>query len=84
VFSQNQLPTDMPEVVVPAAKIGILNLLVQAGLAPSTSEARRLVQAGAVKLDDEKVADFRLEIEPKDGLVIRSGKRGFARLKLET
>jgi tyrosyl-tRNA synthetase len=84
VFSQNQLPTDMSEVVLPAEKIGILNLLVKAGLAPSTSEARRLVQAGAVKLDDEKVADFRLEIEPKDGLVIRSGKRGFARLKLET
>lgn len=82
VFSQNQLPADISEVVVPAAKIGILNLMVQAGLAPSTSEARRLVQAGAVKLDDEKVADVRLEIEPKDGVVIRSGKRGFAKIKV--
>ena len=43
VFSQNQLPTDIPEVVVPAEKIGILTLMVKAGLAPSTSEARRLV-----------------------------------------
>ena len=67
---------------MPAAKIGILNLMVKAGLAPSTSEARRLVQAGAVKLDEEKVADFRLEIEPKDGVVIRSGKRGFAKIKV--
>ncbi|HAL91892.1 MAG TPA: tyrosine--tRNA ligase, partial [Verrucomicrobia bacterium] len=48
----------------------------------STSEARRLVQAGAVKIGDDKVSDFRLEIEPKDGLVIRSGKRGFAKVKL--
>jgi tyrosyl-tRNA synthetase len=82
VFSQNQLPTDIPDVAVPAAKIGILTLMVKAGLAPSTSEARRLVQAGAVKLDDEKVADVRLEIEPKDGVVIRSGKRGFAKIKV--
>ena len=82
VFSQNQLPTDIPEVVVPAAKIGILNLMVKAGLAPSTSEARRLVQAGAVKIGDDKVADVRLEIEPQDGVVIRSGKRGFAKIKV--
>ncbi|HRT05769.1 MAG TPA: tyrosine--tRNA ligase [Kiritimatiellia bacterium] len=82
VFSQNQLPADIPEVVVPAAKIGILNLMVKAGLAPSTSEARRLVQAGAVKIGEDKVADFRLEIEPKDGVVIRSGKRGFAKIKV--
>ena len=82
VFSQNQLPTDIPEVVVPAGKIGILTLMVKAGLAPSTSEARRLVQAGAVKLDEEKIADVRLEIAPKTGVVIRSGKRGFAKIKI--
>ena len=82
VFSQNQLPTDIPEVVVPAAKIGILNLMVKAGLAPSTSEARRLVQAGAVHLGADKVSDVRLEIQPKAGLVIRSGKRGFAQIKI--
>jgi len=82
VFSQNQLPTDIPEVVVSAGKIGILTLMVKAGLAPSTSEARRLVQAGAVKLDEEKIADVRLEIEPKTGVVIRSGKRGFAKIKI--
>ncbi|HOO20670.1 MAG TPA: S4 domain-containing protein, partial [Kiritimatiellia bacterium] len=82
VFSQNQLPADIPEVVVPAATIGLLTLMVKAGLAASTSEARRLVQAGAVKIGDDKATDFRLEIEPKDGVVIRSGKRGFAKIKI--
>jgi tyrosyl-tRNA synthetase len=81
VFAQHELPTDIPEVVLPAGKIGILHLMVKAGLALSTSEARRLVQAGAVKLGDDKVSDFRLEIEPADGLVIRSGKRGFAKIR---
>jgi tyrosyl-tRNA synthetase len=82
VFSQNQLPTDMPEVMVPADKIGILNLMVKAGLAPSTSEARRLIQAGAVKIGEDKVSDVRLEIQPQDGLILRSGKRGFAKIKV--
>ena len=82
VFSQNQLPTDIPAVVVPAEKIGILNLMVKAGLAPSTSEARRLVQAGAVHVGADKVADFRLEILPQDGMILRSGKRGFAKIKV--
>jgi len=82
VFSKNQLPTDIPEVTVSADPIGILTLMVQAGLAPSTSEARRLVKAGAVKIDDEKVTDFRFEVQPKDGLIVKSGKRGFAKIKL--
>lgn len=81
VFSQNQLPADIPEVALPSGPIGILHLLVKAGLAPSTSEARRLVQAGAVRLDDDKITDFRAEIKPRDGLVVRSGKRGFAKIK---
>ena len=83
VFAQHQLPTDIPSVTVPAEKIGLLHLMVRAGLAPSTSEARRLVQAGAVRVGDEKISDFRTEIEPREGLVIRSGKRGFAKIKLD-
>ena len=82
VFSQDQLPADILEVVVPAGRIGLLTLMVKAGLAPSTSEARRLVQAGAVKVGETRVADVRLVLEPQDGLVIRSGKRGFARIKV--
>ena len=83
VFSQDQLPADIPEIVVPAGRIGLLTLMVKAGLAPSTSEARRLVQAGAVRVGEDKVSDVRLEIEPRDGVVIRSGKRGFARIKVD-
>jgi len=83
VFSKNQLPTDIPEVVLSAEPIGVLTLMVKAGLAPSTSEARRLVKAGAMRLDDEKVTDFRFEVQPKDGMILKCGKRGFAKLKLD-
>lgn len=82
VFSQAQLPDDMPEVAVPAEPIGLLNLMVKAGLAASTGEARRLVAAGAVRLGDDKVTDVRAQVTPTDGLVIRSGKRGFARVRI--
>ncbi|NLB66449.1 MAG: tyrosine--tRNA ligase [Lentisphaerae bacterium] len=82
VFAQHQLPADILEVEVAAGPIGLLHLMVQAGLAASTSEARRLVQAGAVHVGDEKVTDFRHMVTPENGVVIRSGKRGFARIKV--
>ena len=82
VFSQDQLPADIPEVPVAPGKIGLLTLMVKAGLAASTSEARRLVQAGAVRVGEDKITDFRMELEPREGIVIRSGKRGFAKIKV--
>ncbi|MBN2702887.1 MAG: tyrosine--tRNA ligase [Pontiellaceae bacterium] len=80
IFAQKELPDEIPEVKVPAEKIGLLNLMVQAGLATSNGEARRLVKQGAVKINDEKVSDERTQIMPEDGMIIRSGKRGFAKI----
>ena len=82
IFAQKELPDEIPEVVLPAEEIGLLALMVQAGLAKSNGEARRLVVQGAVKINDEKVSDPRMQIVPEDGMVIRSGKRGFAKVKL--
>ena len=80
VFRNKDLPDEIPEVMVPAEEIGLLNLMVQAGLAASNGEARRLVKQGAVKINDEKVSDERAQIMPEDGMIIRSGKRGFAKI----
>ena len=82
IFAQKELPDEIPEVVLPAEEIGLLALMVQAGLTKSNGEARRLVVQGAVKINDEKVSDPRMQIVPEDGMVIRSGKRGFAKVKL--
>lgn len=82
IFAQKALPDDIPEVVLPAEEIGLLNLMVQAGLAKSNGEARRLVKQGAVKINDEKVSDERAQITPEDGMIIRSGKRGFAQVTI--
>ena len=83
IFAQKELPDEVPEVTVPAGEIGLLNLMVQAGLAKSNGEARRLVKQGAVKINDEKVSDERAQISPENGMIIRAGKRGFAKIVLE-
>ncbi|MBN2162992.1 MAG: tyrosine--tRNA ligase [Pontiellaceae bacterium] len=82
IFAKGDLPDEIPEVKVPAGveMIGLLNLMVLAKLANSNGEARRLIKQGAVKINDEKISDERAEIKPEDGMIIRSGKRGFAKV----
>jgi len=82
IFAKKELPDEIPEVVLPAEEIGLLHLMVQAGLAKSNGEARRLVKQGAVRINDEKIGDERAQIVPEEGMIIRSGKRGFAQVKL--
>jgi tyrosyl-tRNA synthetase len=80
VFSQSELPEDIPEFALAGQTLGILSLLVQCKLATSNSEARRLVEQGAVKVDDQRVSDAKSRIAVKPGTVLRAGKRGFARI----
>lgn len=79
----------MPEVELTEAdfeegSIGILNLLVKAGLAPSNGEARRNVQQGGVSIDGEKVEDARRQVAREsigsEGIVLKRGKKKFMRI----
>jgi tyrosyl-tRNA synthetase len=81
VFSERQVPTDMPEVTLTEGTLGLMALLVKAGLAESNGEAKRLVQQGAVELAGAKLTDPRAQVEITDGAVLRCGKRGFVRLR---
>ncbi len=83
VFSQKALPDGIPEVLVPAEEVGLLGLMVKIGLARSTSAARRLIRQGAVRIGNEKITDKDARIIPVEGMIIRSGKRGFAKIKIE-
>lgn len=79
IFRERLVPTDIPEVDVdiPAT---IASLIVQAGLAGSNNEARRLVQQGGVRLDGEKVASTEGDIELTSPSVLQVGRRRFVRL----
>ncbi len=66
-------------------KIGLLDLLVKAGLAPSKGEGRRLVQQGGISVDDEKISDVSLQLEKKkiaNGIIIKKGKKVFHKVTL--
>ncbi len=85
VFSKGELPDDMPEVFLTAGDlvngmISVVALMVRSGLVSSNSEARRLIEQGGVRLDDRRVVDPIGEIAPSDGMVLRVGKRRFARV----
>ena len=82
VFSRHELPADMPEVVLPAPRLDAVQLLRVAGMAPSNSEARRLIEQGAVRLDGQRVTSPQEELAPADGAVLQVGKRRLARLRL--
>lgn len=81
-FKQGVLPEDMPKVTVSASTgiIGIAQLLKQAGLVESTSEALRMITQGAVKLDGERVIDKALQLQTGAVMVTQVGKRKFARV----
>ncbi|MCX7733106.1 MAG: tyrosine--tRNA ligase [candidate division WOR-3 bacterium] len=81
VFREKQTPAQMPEFRIPDSGISIVDLIVQAGLLPSKSEARRKLQEGAVYLDGVRVNDPALVLKPAaEPVVLKVGKRRFVRL----
>lgn len=84
-FQKGALPDDLPEVSVDIEKadLPIANLLKNAGLVESTSEAFRMIQQGGVKIDGVKVEDRNLLISKGTIAVIQVGKRKFAKVTVK-
>ena len=84
-FRQGVLPDDMPEINVAASggNIAVPQLLKQADLVSSTSEAIRMIAQGAVKLDGERVNDKADVVEAGRVVVAQVGKRKFARITVQ-
>ncbi len=83
VFSKHAIPTDIDEVTLAKADYPILitKLVQKLGMAPSGSEARRLVQSNAVSIDEVIITDPMMQVnEPEAPTVLRVGKRRFVRL----
>jgi tyrosyl-tRNA synthetase len=83
-FQQGAMPDDMPELELTSKNgvIPIANLLKQANLTNSTSDAMRMIKQGAVKIDGEKVNDSRLEIASGTNAIYQVGKRKFAKVSV--
>ena len=87
-FQQRGLPSDVPEVPLAralaaktneAGEIGILDMLINTGLAPNRKQAQRLVEQGGVRVDDERITDRAQMIKPVAGTVLKAG-RSFVRI----
>lgn len=83
-FQKNAIPDDMPEKTfeLPSDGLAIANLLKDAGMVGSTSEAIRMVKQGAVKIDGQKVEDTKLVLTDAGEAVYQVGKRKFCRITL--
>ena len=83
-FSQGAIPDNVPEVLLNSVNgvLSIAQVLKQAGLTASTSEALRMVGQGGVKVDGAKVDDKNLEFPASSDFVVQVGKRKFARVKV--
>lgn len=85
VFSRRELPSEMSDVSVSDDErrdgLRLYALLVRAGLASTNSEARRLIRQGAVEVGGERICDPAAVVRPVAGIVIRAGRRGFARVR---
>lgn len=85
-FSKNALPDDLPELTLTLsqAHIAIPQLLKEAGLVESTSEAMRMIKQGAVKRDGEhKIEDVKTEFAKGETVTLQVGKRKFAKITLQ-
>ncbi|OGP15351.1 MAG: tyrosine--tRNA ligase [Deltaproteobacteria bacterium GWA2_54_12] len=81
LFKKHEVPEVVEEVTLSGAEgTGIAKALVTAGLASSTSEARRLVEQGGVKVDGAKVTDWKMELPKEKAVLVQVGKRFFKRV----
>jgi len=83
-FRRDEIPDDVPEVSLAGKEDGLSlsQVLKQAGLTASTSEALRMIEQGGVKINGEKVSDKALKLTRGERFVVQVGKRKFARVTI--
>ena len=81
VFKSNQLPSDIKEFDI-EAEMWICRALIETGIEPSTSQARRDIKQGAVRIDQQKVSDEQLKLTEGE-YILQVGKRKFAKVKVK-
>ncbi|TAN48662.1 MAG: tyrosine--tRNA ligase [Betaproteobacteria bacterium] len=84
-FRHGALPEEMPEfnLHAPPGGLAVAQLLKQAGLVPSVTEASRLIEQGGVRLNGERLADKALRLAPGASVMVQVGKRKFARVRVQ-
>ena len=80
---ENMPVTEIDSAELNDGSLGLLTILVKAGLAPSVSEGRRLVQQGGITVNDEKITDPKAQISLENDVIIRKGKKAFRKITVK-
>lgn len=80
VFSNQQIPNDMPHISLNDAPHRLVDVMHDHGFSSSKKDARRLIQQGAVRMNDEKITDVNHVIQSNPNTVVRIGKRLFFKI----
>ena len=88
VFARKELPDEMPHLVLrdkdmSDGKVWVIKMLVTAGFAQSNAEARRLIQQGGVRINQEEITLDNCDVRVNSGDVLQAGKRRFAQITIE-
>jgi len=83
VFQDKKIPEQIPEIVLKVSQLNILDLLVQTKLCASKSEARDMVEQGAVKIDQAAISDWQMIVSGLNNKIVQMGKRRFCRIKIK-
>ena len=83
VHGRGELPSEINEIELPET-IKLSEMLYVSGAASSTSASRRLIEQGAVEIDNEKITDWTKEIKVKNGMIIKVGKRNWFKAKIKS
>lgn len=82
VFSKRNMDVELPEVKVEKEEVGVIDLLVkELNFFKGTSDARRLIQQGGFKVNDEPIKDVKAILTIEDGMIIRAGKKKIVKIK---
>jgi tyrosyl-tRNA synthetase len=80
IFSKKDMPDDIPELSVGKDEIRLSDLVMGQNMLPSRKEYQRLVQQGAVSINDVPVTDIQFQWQPENAAVLRIGKRRFYKI----
>lgn len=80
VFKGKEFPAEIPAFTIKEKSLDILELLVKTKLASSKSEAKRLIEQNAIKINSETQKDWRKIITPHKGMIVQAGRRKFAKI----
>ena len=82
LFSKNEIPENVPELTLKALPTTALLLVLASGVFKSNGEARRLIEQGGLDVDGVVLKDPAMAITPKNGMILKIGKKRFFKVKL--